>query len=109
MDHQRIDERSLAFGRLIADRVRADPDRWIAHARGNVARWLTNCSPGVRPTLLEWDRALQDGLSAVMPLLTAADERSTRLRQSSPFAGVLTNAERTAVLLAFADHDPATT
>ena len=109
MDHQRIDERSLAFGRLIADRVRADPDRWIGHARNNVSRWLGSCSPRSRGTLLEWDAALQSGPAAILAMLTDTDERAVRLRQSNPFAGILTNAERNAVLLAFADHDPATT
>ena len=104
MNHQRIDERSLAFGRLIAERVRADPDRWIAHARANLARWLTTCSPRSRSTLSEWDAALQDGPGAAIALLTGTDERATRLRQSNPFAGTLTNAERNAVLRAFADQ-----
>ena len=109
MNHARIDERSLAFGRLIADRVRAEPDRWIAHARSNVARWLVTCSPRGRSTLLEWDAALRNGPAAALALLTDTDERAVRLRQSNPFVGVLTNAERNAVLLAFADHDPAST
>ena len=74
----------------------------------NVARWLTTCSPRGRGTLLEWDAALQDG-AAALALLTGTDERAVRLRQSNPFAGVLTNAERNAILLAFAEHDPATT
>ena len=104
VNHQRIDERSQAFGGLVAD-----PDRWIAHARANLARWLTTCSGGVRGTLLEWDAALQEGPAVAIGLLTGTDERSTRLRQSSTFAGVLSNAEHTAVLLAFADQDPSAT
>jgi hypothetical protein len=34
----------------------------------------------------------------VIELLRAPDERATRLRQSSPFAGVLTPRERQAIL-----------
>ncbi len=109
MNHQRIDERSLAFGRLIADRVRGDPERWIAHARTNIARWLTTCDPGVAATLGEWDAVLRQGSAAAIAVLTQTGELPTRLRQSNPFAGVLTNAERNAVLLAFAHHDPAAT
>ena len=82
MNHQRVDERSLAFGRLIADRIRTDPNRWIAR-------------PGGTPPALA--------------LLTGTDERAVRLRQSNPFVGALTNLERNAVLQAFADNDPAST
>jgi hypothetical protein len=56
MDHQRIDERSLAFGRLIAERVAAHPEL-IAQARETATRWLQTCSPASRSTLRECQRA----------------------------------------------------
>jgi hypothetical protein len=108
MNHQRIDERSLAFGRLIADRVRSDP-ALLATARATVARWLTTCSPRSRSTLLEWDHALAGGVAPTIDLLTGTDQRATRLRQSNPFAGVLSAAERNAVLREFLRHDPPAT
>jgi hypothetical protein len=36
-----------------------------------------------------------------MAVLTGTDERATRLRQSSPFAGLLSVAERTAIIREF--------
>ena len=58
-DHRLIDERSLAFSHLIADKLRADP-ALVRHARGNLERWLRDCSERSRPALLEW-RELLDG------------------------------------------------
>jgi hypothetical protein len=37
-------------------------------------------------------------LTALIVLLRSGDERATRLRQSSPFAGLLTPEERQAIL-----------
>jgi hypothetical protein len=107
MNHQRIDERSLAFGRLIAERVAGHPEL-IAQARENATRWLETCSPGSRSTLLEWLAALDGPIEGVLHLLTSTDERSTRLRQSNPFADILPQDERNAILRQFHTHDPAT-
>ena len=96
-DHRLIDERSLAFDRLTAAKLKANP-ALVEKARDNVRRWLASCSEGVRPALLEWQAALDGPLEALLALLTSSDERATRLRQSSPFAGVLSPAERNAIL-----------
>ena len=101
-----IDERSLAFGRAIAERVAARPEL-IARARETVGRWLVTCSPGAQPALEEWLAALDGPPEGVIALLTNTDERAVRLRQSSPFAGVLTPLERTAIIRRFQSHDAA--
>jgi hypothetical protein len=103
-DHRLIDERSLAFGRLIAAKIAANL-ALVEKGRANVRRWLQSCSPAARPALLEWQAALDGPLDELLALLTATDERATRLRQSSPFAGVLSTAERTAILAEFQEHD----
>ena len=102
--HDLIDKRSLAFGQAIAARL-VDDSSLINHARGNITRWLETCSPGVRPTLLEWLAALDGGTQSVLALLTGTDERAIRLRQSNPFAGVLPQHERNAILLRFEAYD----
>lgn len=100
MTHQRIDERSLHFGRLIADRLRDDPSL-INAARENTRRWTVTASPGALPVLQEWTMVLNCPLDTVIHLLTSTDQRGTRLRQSNPFAGVLTFAERNVVMQKF--------
>ena len=95
-DHRLIDERSLAFHRLVAKKLRSDATV-LDLARANLDRWKASASPRVRPVLAEW-RALID---APLAVLTGEDERATRLRQSSPFAGALTSGERFAILREF--------
>jgi len=104
--HQQIDARSLAFGRAIAGRLIEKPEL-IEHARANIHLWLKTCSPGVDRTLHEWLAVLNGPLSGTIELLTAEDERATRLRQSNAFAGVLSNQERNRILRQFHDAQPA--
>ena len=99
-DHRLIDERSLAFGRAVAAKIAADP-ALVDLARANLTRWLETVSPRTRPALLEW-RAILDGPpDQLLTLLRSSEERAVRLRQSSPFAGALSTAERTAILTEF--------
>ena len=94
-DHDRLDERSLALHRLVAAKVQAVPGL-LDKARENVRRWQeANRSPS--PALAEWAQILAAPASQVVALLAERSERATRLRQSSPFAGILTEEERRVV------------
>jgi hypothetical protein len=61
-----------------------------AHPRGQAAR-----------VLADWADLLDGPVEAVAEALTSKDQRAVELRQSSPFAGLLSERERTAVLSAF--------
>jgi hypothetical protein len=93
--HEWIDERSLALHEAVAAKLEAQP-QLLEVARANLKRWLA-----VRPApaLCEWQRLL-DALPfpQLLQLLRSPDDEATRLRQSSPFAGILTPAERQAIL-----------
>ncbi len=106
--HATIDARSLAFGRAIEARLRDDPTL-VQRARSTLARWLTICSPQARSALLEWNTTLNGPIAGVVDLLTDTSERAARLRQSNPFAGVLPQRERAAILREFAAYDEAST
>jgi hypothetical protein len=103
-DHRLIDERSLAFSRLIAVKFRADPVL-VQRGRDNLERWLRDCSERSLPALLEWKVLLAGPLDEVLSVLTSSDERAVRLRQSNPFAGLLTPNERWAILRDFQNRD----
>lgn len=100
MHHSLIDERSLAFDLLTLEKIRKDP-ALIERARGNVKRWMVDASPRLQPVLEEWLAILDGSREVLEQALTGRDERSVRLRQSSPFAGIFTNAERTEILNRF--------
>jgi hypothetical protein len=107
-DHRLIDERSLAFGRAIAERLRQRPEL-VDRARATLQRWLSTSAASVRPALEEWQVALSGPVDGVIALLTGTDERAVRLRQSNPFAGVLSQSERNRILKQFEAHDSAAT
>jgi hypothetical protein len=94
-DHSRIDERSLALHQLIAQKLQAAP-ALLDKARENVRRWQeTNGSPS--PAFAEWEQILRSPVDQVTAFMVERSERATRLRQSSPFCGILTEAERHAI------------
>lgn len=102
--HAVIDARGLAFGQPIADRLRQNPDL-VNRARATIVRWLTSSSPQVESALAEWSAIPAGPLQGVLAVLTDPGERATRLRQSNPFAGVLSQRERNAILLHYTSHD----
>lgn len=91
-DHDRLDRRSLALHQLVADKVRADPGL-LDKARGNVRRWQESHASS-SPALAEWEHILAGTTDQITRFLTERSEKATRLRQSSPFTGILTEAER---------------
>ena len=94
-DHSRLDERSLALHELVARKVQAAP-ALLDKARGNVRRWQeASGSPSL--ALAEWEQILSSPVDQVTAFLVERSERATRLRQSSPFCGILTEAERQAI------------
>ncbi len=81
--------------RLIAEKVQADPGL-LDTARETLRRWQhSDGSPQM--ALAEWEEILGGPVHQVVRFVTERSERATRLRQSSPFAGILTEAERQAI------------
>ena len=104
MDHEILDQRALAMARKVAEKLRANP-ALLVHARLTRDRWMKTVSPHARPALLEWQRILSGPPEGVFIALEGTDEVSTRLRQSSPFCGILTREERTKILLEHRIHE----
>jgi len=89
-----IDARSLALAQAVAAKLRADPRRVIDKARENLERWRARMGE-LPPALAEWDRILRGSTpDELIGILTADTEEGRRLRQSSPFPGVLSPEER---------------
>ena len=98
MLHQVIDERSLELHRAIARKLQAQPSL-LQIAQGNLSRWLGSESPDPLDPLWEWRQILSEwSLDDIQALLESEDEEAVRLRQSSPFPGVLSESERLAIL-----------
>jgi excisionase family DNA binding protein len=98
-------ERSLWLHRAVAGRLVLNPDGVMVLARDNLARLLATHPSGMSAVwLARWRGVVEDGVDAVLHVLTSGSGRAVELRQNSPFAGVLTEDERAAVLAAFGRH-----
>ena len=99
-DHRVLDARSLAMHCKIAKKITRQPEL-LEVAKQNLARWQQK-SAGESPRYLEeWQAILERPWSEIAGLITSMSDEATRLRSSSPFAGVLTNAERRRIYEAF--------
>ena len=97
--------RSLWLHRAVAGRVAADPDSALELARGNARRFLSRgASSGSARWLRRWLRLIDLGPDPVMEVLTSTSGVARELRQNSPFAGLLSESERLAVLASFQRH-----
>ncbi|MGC2519483.1 MAG: hypothetical protein WA373_10320, partial [Burkholderiales bacterium] len=85
---------------LIARKIAADASL-LARARRNLAAWRARYGEDVPRALEEWRKILDRPWPEIAALITDPGEEAARLRQSSPFAGVLTPAERRRVYEAF--------
>ncbi len=91
--HQEIDERSLAMHRLVTEKIRNDP-ALFDKAKMTIARWRTTVCANSQPYLEEWEKLMNQGMEACLIVAVEDSERARALRQSSPFAGILSNEER---------------
>lgn len=108
MSHELIDEISLELGRRTAARLRQQPGR-LQLAHDNLARWSKQNAdaPALLRCYAEWRELLQRPLEEICAVLTSDDEAARRLRQNSPFAGVLNAREVWAVKQSFRHATPA--
>lgn len=100
----REERRSLALHAAIADRLAVTPVVVLAKAK-TVLATMQRLHPNAAPLLDEWAHLLRQPLSALLPTLTDRSERARELRHVTPFAGVLSTAERTAAIRAFQEAE----
>jgi excisionase family DNA binding protein len=91
---------SLWLHHAVAGHLVRNPEAVLERAWRNLDR-LSRRHPSARPWLDAWRRTLDNGPAATLQMLTSTSESAVELRQNSPFAGVLTEAERRNVLESF--------
>lgn len=90
----RVEEKSLAIHRRIAARLLLDPHPTIRKARINLER-LREADRGHSARWLDqWDGLLDRPLDEIVVAMLARTQHGIDLRQMTPFAGVLSDAER---------------
>lgn len=98
--------RSLLLGYAVAGRLVAEPEAVLTRARRNLGRLKSATGGGSNPWLGQWERLLDGPLIDVLRALTSDSPASRELRQNSPFAGVLSQVERSKVLAHVTRDDP---
>ncbi len=86
MDHQILDRRSLSLAEAVVARIDAEPGR-LEKVRAWARRFST-------PALQEWQEILRGSWPEIREVLLRPDAEGQRLRQNSPFVGILTPQER---------------
>jgi hypothetical protein len=94
VSHELTDAISLELGRRVAERLQQRPEL-LQIAHDNLARWsrLNAAAPSLLCCYAEWQNFLNRPLQEICEVLTSESEEAQRLRQNSPFAGILTARE----------------
>ena len=99
--HRLHEARSLAMHAAIARKIEREP-ALLKKARDNLQRWRQLEAHQPTPKWLkEWNVLLKRPWSEIASLIMEPSERAARLRQSSPFAGLLSAVERQRIYEAF--------
>ena len=84
----------------IVQKISRDP-RLLKKAKSNLSRWSAKTA-GPKPRYLtEWQEILEKPWPTIAEMMTSMSEDATRLRSSSPFAGILNEKEREQIYAAF--------
>lgn len=107
--HNVLDAISLEIGKQVADRVEANPEL-VDIARANLVRWKARNvdAPSLMRCYAEWENILAQPLSRTLKILRSRDDESQRLRQNSPFVGILSPAEVRELKKKIRDREAAT-
>ena len=86
-----VDLFNLMLHRAVAERLRKSPESVLQIARNNLQNWLKNDEYA----LVEWQDILETKTpEQIIKIISEDTDEGQRLRSSSPFAGVLSEAER---------------
>ena len=99
-DHRMLDARSLAMHCKIVLKISQDP-RLLEKARANLSRWSAKVDGPTPRYLKEWHEILEKPWLTIAERMTSMSDDATRLRSSSPFAGILGEEEREQIYAAF--------
>jgi hypothetical protein len=94
MTHDLQDAVSLEMAQRIAAGLPQHPE-WIDLARANLERWSRRNvdAPALLRCYEEWRSLLKRSVAEICSVLIAETDEGQRLRQNSPFAGVLSPEE----------------
>ncbi len=96
MGHDVIDRRSLELNRMVVEKIRRQPEL-MDFVRRNLDRTLNEpvLSESCKNALREWRTILSlKSFDEILGILVEDSHEGQRLRQSTPFTGILNQRER---------------
>jgi len=96
MRHDLIDQRSLDLNRLVAKKIRQQPEL-MNLVRAKLDRTLAESylSESCKDALCEWQTIFSlKSFEEILEILVEDSDEGQRLRQSTPFSGILSQQER---------------
>ena len=93
----RVERRSLAFHRAVADSLQENPEEIIQRARTHLGR-LRTLHPHAAALINRWYAWLDLPPDLLIKQFTDTSELAQNMRQVSPFAGVLSAEQRKSIL-----------
>ncbi|MBI4192293.1 MAG: hypothetical protein HY525_17360 [Betaproteobacteria bacterium] len=100
LKHRIIEARSLAMHCLTAQKIERNL-ALLDQVRRTLATWRSRYGEDTPRALDEWEAILRRPWPEIAAFITDQGARAARLRQSTPFAGVLSPRERERVYAAF--------
>ena len=98
--HRLLEARSLAMHAVIAEKIQRNP-KLLDVAHRNLERWRARWDDQAPAWHREWTDIMQRPWPEIAAIITEPSEEGARLRQSTPFAGILSTAERRRIYEAF--------
>jgi hypothetical protein len=98
--HRLLEARSLAMHAVIAEKIERDR-KLLDIPRNNLKRWRLRWGDDVPAWYDEWSAICKRPWREIAAIITEPSEEGARLRQSTPFAGVLSVLERRRIYEAF--------
>lgn len=98
--HRLLEARSLAMHAVAAQKIDRDP-RLLDIPRNNLKRWSARWEKETPAWYDRWCAIMERPWPEIAAVITELSEAGAQLRQSSPFAGVLSAEERKRIYEAF--------
>lgn len=102
--HAQLDRFSLRLHEEVAEHIRANP-ALLDRARMNIIRWKKQLGGSASRDLDVWFEILTGPLGNILSVIVAPTEEGNRLRQSSPFCGIITQARRMEIFRELYDRE----
>lgn len=94
--HQAIERRSLMLHQRVAEKI-LENNQYFTFAHTTLSKLLLDETHPARKYFLEWESIMRQGIASTVKALQEEGEVGNARRTSSPFAGILSQAERSAV------------